>query len=42
MESVGSVPEAKAEARTPATRMKTAMPSTTIAGPRRDMGWKTR
>jgi hypothetical protein len=42
MESAGSAPEAKADARTPATRMKTAIPSTTMAGPRRDMGWKTR
>ncbi len=42
IDRVGLEPEPKAEATTPATTMNTAIPSTTIAGPRRDMGWKER
>ena len=38
MAGVVSPPEARAEATTPTTTMNTAMPRTTRAGPRRDMG----
>jgi len=36
---VGVLPESSAEATVPTTTMNTAMPSTTRAGPRTDMGW---
>ena len=38
MDRVVALPEARADATTPTSTIRTARPSTTKAGPRRDMG----